>query len=371
MGELKQCQKGGDNSIQNQIGTQIVQVGIDEKRVREICDEKIKLALKGVSAEAEEIARRRIDALVEKLVRRIGESPSCAEAFADPAVQRDVAEAQIAAAESERDINLDLLAELLYARIANKPRLVRKRSVRRAIEIVPELEEEELTALTALLFCVKYHINSRCAMNCESYFAALDERFSAILRSHALPRGGKWISNMNFLNCVEINHALSFKKFEDYCSEIANGVLCVGIAKGTSSHENAIKVLNECGIGASALVQNDLLPEYVRIPVARLDDLSMLSAQNLGFSQLYGRVLDDREKEGLKAVIGMYSKDPVLMKTAKEAFVKKMSEYESLRRFKDWLNALPYYFALTPVGEAIAYVNARRCIPDLPVIELE
>ena len=371
MGELKQCQKGGDNSIQNQIGTQIVQVGIDEKRVREICDEKIELALKDFSAEAEKIARHRNDALVEKLVRRIRENPSCAEAFADPAVQRDVVETQIAAAESERDMDLDLLAELLYARIANRPRLVRKRSVRRAIEIVPELEEEELTALTALLFCTKYNINSRSAINCESYLAALDERLSTILRSCALPKGSKWISNMSFLNCVGINHTSFFKKFEDYCSEIASGVLCVGIAKGTPLHENAIKTLNECGIGASALVQNNLLPEYDRVPVARLDDLSVLPAQNPDFSQLYGRFLDDREKEGLKAVIGMYSKDPVLMKTAKEAFVKKMSEYESLRRFKDWLNALPYYFALTPVGEAIAYVNARRCIPDLPVIELE
>ena len=78
-----------------------------------------------------------------------------------------------------------------------------------------------------------------------------------------------------------------------------------------------------------------------------------------------------KHKEGLKKVIGLYKKDSALLQKAKSVFVEKMFKYGAIRQFRDWLASQNHSFELTPIGEALAYVNARRCIPELPIIELE
>ena len=55
----------------------------------------------------------------------------------------------------------------------------------------------------------------------------------------------------------------------------------------------------------------------------------------------------------------------------KKKFLEKMTEYKSIMQVKNWLATVGCAFELTSVGEALAYVNARRCIPELPVIELK
>ena len=76
-------------------------------------------------------------------------------------------------------------------------------------------------------------------------------------------------------------------------------------------------------------------------------------------------------RQGLEKVIELYRKYTELLKHAKAEFAKRFSQYGALKKFKDWLADIKHGFELTSVGEALGYVNARRCIPDLPAIELE
>lgn len=77
------------------------------------------------------------------------------------------------------------------------------------------------------------------------------------------------------------------------------------------------------------------------------------------------------QRQGLEKVIEFYRKDTELLKRVKAEFAKRFSQYDALKKFKDWLEDIRHGFELTSVGEALGYVNARRCIPDLPTIELE
>lgn len=370
MDELKQTQNGGDNSVQNQIGTQII-VGIDEKRVREICDEKIALAVNDYSFEAQAIARQRIDVLTEKVIERLRKDPSNIQVFSDPSFQRDVVSAQIAAAESNRDADIETLAELLFTRMAGKYAQTPKTSIRKSIAIVPELGTDELIVLTVMFFLKVYYIVDMPAVTVEQYLKEFDTNLSAILSTSKLPYGGTWRQRLSILDCIEVNHANSFKKLEDYYAEDLNGLVCVGIAKDSSEYLAAIKILDEYGITHDALVTNDLLPEYVRLPFACLYYLSKLPALTPNVQNSASLSLSKQQEEGLRKVVSLYKKDGAILEKAKQVFLQTMGKYDAIKQFRYWLSRQDHSFELTLIGETLAYVNARRCIPGLPVCVIE
>lgn len=369
MDKLAQTQKGGDNAVQNQIGTQIV-VGIDEKRVREICDEKIEYAIKDLSAGAIEVAKERINAFTDSVLTKIKENSANLSSFADPSFQRDIIRAQMSAAESDREADVDTLAELLMARMNGKLKRATKTGIRKAMEIVPELEADELMVLTILLFYTKYKPNNARGMSVQHYLNALDSYFKNILQSD-LPIGDKWLQHLTILDAVIVEHLSSFVPLDEYYGKSANGLVCAGLRVGSQEHTNSVEILNQCGMGADCLVPNDLLPGFVRLPLVKSDDFSFLPINIPNIPKLYTMSPNAKHIEGLKKVIGLYSKDSQLLKQVKDEFAKRISQYGVLKRLKDWLANRKGWFELTSVGEALGYVNARRCIPGLPAIELE
>lgn len=372
MNELKQTQKSGDNSVQNQIGTQII-VGIDEKRVREICDEKIELAVKDYSFEGQAIARQRIDVLTEKVVERLRKNPSKIQVFSDPSFQRDVVSAQIAAAESNREADIETIAELLFARMTenDKYKSPPKTSIRRAIGIVPELSADELVVLTVMFFLKIHSLVDMSAVNVKQYLKEFDAYLLTIFSTYKLPYGGTWRQRLSLLDCIEVNHADSFATLEDYFFEDLDGLVCVGIAKDSSEYLEAIKILDEYGITHDALVTNILLPEYVRLPFAGLYYFPKLPALTLNGPNSVSLSLSKKQEDGLRKVVSLYKKDDTLLKNARQMFLKIMNNYPAIQQFRSWLASQKHSFELTLIGETLAYVNTRRCIPGLPVCEIE
>lgn len=369
MDKLAQTQKGGDNAVQNQIGTQIV-VGIDEKRVREICDEKIEYAIKDLSTGAIEVAKKRINAFTDSVLTKIKENSANLSSFADPSFQRDIIRAQMSAAESDREADVDTLAELLMARMNGKLKRATKTGIRKAMEIVPELESDELEALSALFFYGRCKPNNIFGLNSESYLACLDRHFGLIVQTE-LPKGSGWLKHLSILDAVIIEPLGSFIPMEDYYEKEAAGLVCAGLRVGSQEHANSVEILNQCGMGADCLVPNDLLPGFVRLPLVKSDDFSFLPINIPNIPKLYTMSPNAKHIEGLKKVIGLYSKDSQVLKQVKDEFAKRISQYGVLKKLKDWLANRKGCFELTSVGEALGYVNARRCIPGLPAIELE
>jgi len=368
MDKLAQTQKGGDNAVQNQIGTQIV-VGIDEKRVREICDEKIEYAIKDLSTGAIEVAKKRINAFTDSVLTKIKENSANLSSFADPSFQRDIIRAQMSAAESDRAADVDTLAELLMARMNGKLKRATKTGIRRAMEIVPELEADELMVLTIMLFYTKYKPNNKSGISVEHYLNALDDYFKKILQAD-LPIGNRWLQHLTILDAVIVEQISSFAPLEEYYGMSANGLVCAGLRVDSQEYLKALTLLQKTKVWSNILVPNELLSGFVRLPLARLDDFSIpVYIQNM--HRFVTITVTEDHRESLKQIIDLYSKDPQLDKQVKAEFAKRFLQHGVLKQLKEWLANREGYFELTSVGEALGYVNARRCIPDLPAIELE
>jgi hypothetical protein len=109
-----EIQKAGDNAQQFQIQSETI--GIDEKRAREIYDEKYAIAKRDFTEEALQIANERVEEFENRLIPKIEAVNNGLNAFADPSFQLLLIDAQKAAA-TERVVDYDLLSELLVHRI--------------------------------------------------------------------------------------------------------------------------------------------------------------------------------------------------------------------------------------------------------------
>ena len=372
MDKLAQTQKGGDNSNQIQAGTIVVNnnIGITEERAREIFSSEIAQKMDVLAVEARDTASARMLELFSDLISRVKKCEKDLSSFGDPAFLQNVRIAQDAAAVSERKEDIETLAELLMARMNGKLKRATKTGIRKAMEIVPELESDELEALSALFFYGRCKLNNIFGLNSESYLACLDRHFGLIVQTE-LPKGSGWLKHLSILDAVIIEPLGSFIPMEDYYEKEAAGLVCAGLRVGSQEHTNSVEILNQCGMGADCLVPNDLLPGFVRLPLVKSDDFSFLPINIPNIPKLYTMSPNAKHIEGLKKVIGLYSKDSQLLKQVKDEFAKRISQYGVLKKLKDWLANRKGCFELTSVGEALGYVNARRCIPGLPAIELE
>ena len=100
------AQKAGSNSQQFQV--QNLTIGIDEKRVREIYDEKFLITKKEFTEEAIRIANGRVKELENRLISKIKVENEGMELFMDPSFQLLLVEAQKSAAATERPADYDL-----------------------------------------------------------------------------------------------------------------------------------------------------------------------------------------------------------------------------------------------------------------------
>lgn len=372
MDKLAQTQKGGDNSNQIQAGTIVVNnnIGITEERAREIFSSEIAQKMDVLAVEARDTASARMLELFSDLISRVKECEKDLSSFGDPAFLQNVRIAQDAAAVSERKEDIETLAELLMARMNGKLKRATKTGIRRAMEIVPELEANELMVLTIMLFYTKYTPNNKSGISVEHYLNALDDYFKKIIQAD-LPIGNRWLQHLTILDAVIVEQLGSFIPMEDYYEKEAAGLVCAGLRVGSQEHTNSVEILNQCGMGADCLVPNNLLPGFVRLPLVKSDDFSFLPITIPNIPKIYTMRPNEKHIEGLKKVISLYSKDSQLLKQVKDEFAKRISQYGTLKKLKEWLANSEGYFELTSVGEALGYVNARRCLPGLPAIELE
>lgn len=376
MDEIQQTQKAGKDSNLVQAKSIMVNnntfVGITEQRARDIFNSEMSQKIGALAVEAQDIATRRMLELFSDLMTRVKKCEKDLSSFSDPSFLQHVRIAQESAAISERKEDIETLSELLLARMSGRLKQTTKTGIRKAMEIVPELDDTELMALSVFLFYTQYNIKSIHGINTSQYLSALNKSFSQLLTTD-LPQGKKWLHHLAILDVVIINPAEHFVPIEDYYAQRTTGIICAGIAKDSQEHANAIEELKRLGLNDSVLVDNDLMPGFIRLPIVDLHDLSVLPVrvqiQNI---PNYLSVSPNEHLQGvLKKIIGFYDKDQNKLRLAKQKFVEKMVEYKSLMQMKNWLASVGYSFELTSVGEALAYVNARRCIPELPIFELE
>lgn len=349
----KKVQKAGKESQLIQAETIIL--GINEKRVREVVDEKLDIALKNFTSEALETAKKRSEEFNLSLIERMVEEKALS-AFTDPSFQILLVEAQKTAASSERKPDYDLLSELMLYRFQKGADRTVRAGITRAVEIVDQISNEALLAVT-VFHSLTYFIPT--TGNMDKGLEILDDLFNKVIYDD-LPTEKDWLDHLDILDAVRVSSFGSTKLLEDYWYELFDGYLKKGIQEESENHQKAKEILSNATLGENCLVKSTYDEGYIKIEVLNKGNIASLSIiNNLGQS----RLLNDKERSALEDVYDLYDEQ----KMSKEDFIKKLEEYSSLKKLRIWFNQLKdQSIKLTSVGRVIAHSNAQRIDNKLP-----
>ena len=363
----KQIQKSGDNSQLLQAGTINIYNGIDEERVRKICAETYAIARRDFTADAYACANERVQKFEDSLLPKIQKIDGALEAFSDPSFQFLLTKSQKAAAATERDMDYEMLSELLVYRITKGQTKKNRAGINRAADVIAQIDDDALCALT-VVHAVN-HLTTTLG-SCKQGLACLANLFEKLMYME-LPLGSDWIEHLDILDTIRISQIGNFKKFSDFYPERLPGYSCAGICINSETHANAIKILKEIGFNSTILVQNEVLEGYVKLPVVSKDAIKNIIKvkKNPSSGEIinYLRV-SEQEVSALVKIWDMYSTEKEAMKLARSNFMSIWDSHPALKRLHEWWDSIPLAFDITHIGSILANINARRCddsIPDL------
>lgn len=355
-----QKQIAKDESNQFQVGTVIVNQGITEERARNIFEEMIPQALINHTQDAYRTANGRIDKLETVVMPRIMGIDGALAMFADPAFQILLRKAQQTAAATEREDDYNLLSELLVCHIQKGEDRKNRTGISKAIEIVDDIDNDALCALTLVHAVSKY---LPVTGNIKEGFQVLDDLFEKLLYMTP-PEGVEWIEHLDVLGAVRITQLGNFKKIKEYFTEQLSGYACVGLKVDSEEYKNAIELLSGVNLSSNLLVSHELMEGYARLPVPNKKAISEMTMISFGTI----RKINTQEITVLEKIWDLYSRDTLLENSVCEEFIQLWDSFTSLKQLHMWWESIPISFDITKVGTVLAHTNAKRCdqhIPDL------
>lgn len=355
-------QKAGNNSQQYQIQNLII--GIDEQRAREIYNEKYAIAKRDFTNEALRIANERVKELENRLIPKMNAINDGLKTFADPGFQLLLVDAQKAAAATERTIDYDLLSELLVHRIEKGNDRHVRTGIHRAIEIVEDISDEALLGLTVIHSISSFIPTSP---DCIEALDILNDLYSRVIYAK-LPEGTEWIDDLEILDAIRISPFGKFKTIKEHFSRMLNGIVTIGIKKESEEYYKAVTILRNNGLDLpNLLIENYLLPDYIRVNVTNFDAINALAL--IHSSASISIPMSEQQKSAIRSVIELYSKDSQLQNNVEEKFLLEWNKRPYLSLLKDWVENIPNSFSITSVGKVLAHANAQRCDDRLPPLK--
>lgn len=359
----KQIQKAGDNSQQIQANNYIVNIGISEERAREIYREMAS-QLRTYAQEACSVAQSRIEKFENSLLPKMKTIEKALEAFADPAFQLLLLEAQKRAATTERATDYDLLSELLLHRFQKGTDRIVRTGINRAVEIVPEISDEALLGLTVLYIasCVTPESGSiRKGLN------TLNELFGKLFYG-SLPSGDEWLDHLYVLGTVRINNVFVQEGIRERYSRTLSGYVDVGIEKSSENYNRAVILLKGCGLPESSLIEHELNPNYVRLSLAnkRQIDSVYVEREDPTNQRKLRENLNEKQKNALISIYDLYSKNSAIKEKNLEKFMEEWDRLPNLKKLREWWDSIKASVQITSVGRVLAHANAQRCDKQIP-----
>ena len=360
MGGDKQVQKAGDSSTQYQAGNMtIVNVnGVSEDRAKEIFAEQTQLARKEYTEDAYRIADERVSKFEERFMPKITQVEEALSAFADPAFQVLLRRAQLTAAATEREVDYDLLTELLVYHVQQGEDRKKRAAIKRSVEIIDDIDNGALCGLTAAYALLSF---LPATGNLIDGVRLLNTLFSRLLYQD-LPIGSDWLDHLDVLGVVRIMPFSSVKKIAEHYLSSLGGYICVGINENSEDYNKAIKILENAKINRDLLVPNECLNGFYRLAVSSIDDIGHLVFSN----GVVRYPINDEQKNALNQIWKMYSTDAELKKHAVNTFMKIWNSFDALAKLNRWWDSIPQAFTITQVGRILAQANAKRCDSTLP-----
>ncbi|WP_371998910.1 hypothetical protein P7L68_02830 (plasmid) [Tistrella mobilis] len=358
-----QRQKGGDSSTNIQTQQIIINTGIDEKRAREICQEINSQLRASYTQEAMEIAKSRVEEFENKLMSKMDQVDGAMSAFADPGFQLLLAQAQKAAAATERAVDHELLSQLLVERFKKGENRSARASISLAVNIVDKITDEALLGLTAAqaLQCFVPLIG-----DITRALDTLEEIFKRIIYCE-LPTGEEWLHDLDALAAIRVNPMMRITPFSKFYPQKLPGFIDVGILKDSDTHKTAINILVENRIPQNILVENSFNQKFVRLNLSRVEFIGKIQVISLQPDGIYkSQKLSEAQKAAVKRIYEMYSKIPGEKEGNIASFINEWDKRTKLKEIRTWWDNIPFGLHVTPAGRILAHSNGQRCDPSIP-----
>ncbi len=367
MESSKQSQKAGDNSTQVQAGVinnyYSTTIGIDESRAREIYREECRAALQNWTREAVAIADERVRQLENKLLPKMVAYDNSLKFFADPAFQFTLRQAQIKAASSDRESDYDMLSDLLLHRLEQGDDLQRRLGICKAIEVVDQIAEDALIALS-IVYAVSKLVPQTDDML--EGLATLNNLYGALLNNRQLPSTEDWLEHLNLLSAIRlgVDGISSFMKMQELMSRNLSKYLVSGVGENSEELGRIKSEFIQCGMPMDCIIPHPLKPNYVKLSTA-IEVEQMFIIKNISGTMIQ-IPFNDRQKEVMRNAISIMRKDEFKDPVLQDRFMKEWDKFPNLQVVKSWFDALPCYFTITPVGVALANAYAHGKNPQVP-----
>ena len=364
----KQNQKGGDASTNIQAENMSINIGIDEKRAREIYHEMNLQVRKEYSLEALDIANKRIAEFENKLMPKMEEVDGALEAFTDPSFQLLLVEAQKTAASTERLADYELLSELLIHRFKKGENRFARAGISRAVEIVDEIDDDALLGLT-----VFHAVSTFIPISGDIHkgLKVLNNLFEKLFYQK-LPVGSDWLDHLDILDAVRLGTFGKLKKIQEYYSEQLTGYIDVGIEKNSENYNKAIEILNNQNLPLNILVEHTFNDRFVRLNISHKNEISSLSFQKQIVDGINIKTvsisLSTEQINALNSIYDLYKQDNNIKQANIKLFMEEWDKNENLKILKDWWDNLDVFIQITSVGKVLAHSNAQRCDKSLPTL---
>ncbi|MFF2269291.1 LPO_1073/Vpar_1526 family protein [Cellulosimicrobium cellulans] len=342
-----QSQRAGAGAQQIQVMGDL-KIGIDEVRARDIAREQARLAIEEYAGEARAEADARIARFDEMLLERMHSDDLGA--FAEPDFQVALRRTQIEAATSPRESDWEKLATLLGDRVHGGASRVYKAALDTAIEAAARIDEGALAALSATNAALMWFPTTGDAGG----GIALQSSIISPLVADGLPSGADWLDHLESLGLVRTIPARP-KPLGQVLTSSVPGYVCVGVESGSEAERQINASLEPFGV--TCLVPHRFKPGYFRMPYR---DFSSIAGDLPAMLRLdlHDLLLDIAENQ-----VRIDSVD----NGAIDAYMREFASRPELSEFASWWEKLSSALRITAAGKAMAYVHARKVVPDVPV----
>lgn len=360
----EQIQKAGPNSNQIQTNTLIQINGLTEEQVRDIVNERCELVTRTCLAESKLIAEQRVSEFKTELYNSTAANQNLLTSLREPSCVDSLERAAKAATRSNEPRDKRLLAELLAKRFESPHDRHIATGVNKAIEIVDMLTEEELAGLTVYYVAEGY---SPTSPNISRGLETLDSLFQK-LPLDILPLGESWIDELDVLDALRVTPFSTLRPLHEYYYDSLSGYTVRGIKLNTDEEKSARELIQNAMIPSDILVDHELNPGYLRVPIRDISEYSHLSITIIQDKTTENRPFDSLQVEAVEKLIEM-CKGNDCAEDIKARLQQRIGDFPSLSKVQVWWNSIPSAPRITSVGRCLANANARRLEPSLPEAE--
>ena len=357
---IEQKIKGNYNiqeNIENKNVT-VITIPLEEEKIREISSKTARDIAIQYFELGQDIANKRMKCLEDIVMNRFRNIENGMMSFSNPSFILSYRKAQIQSATTDQESSYQMLSELLVHRHEKSNVKYAQTGIDGAIEIVNQISDSSLTALT-LFACVNANLIP-ITNDLSKGLEIISNLYDSIIICD-LPNDSKWMDQLDILKAVRIDNINKFKKFREIIQKNYDNYSCAGIKKDSEEYFKALEIQKNYDL--NILIKNELLEEeYFIVPIFSASQIEKLVEVKDGKTY----PLTTQQIDAIHQLLNLYTENKNDNEKALEGLVSKMLSYTSLNKLKIWWDSLPLGCHLTEIGRVLGHANAKKCYKEFP-----